>query len=306
MAKYNIGMKIGPKEVLFIEELDPYISPSGNKKRRGKFICPNCEKVFEARLDRILSKDFTSCSQCSRKLTNSENLVGKKFGNLTVIEPTDKRSGNCIIWKCKCDCGNYAYPNTHSLKIGKTKSCGCLQRELARKRLSIELTGEQFGKLTVLEKYKTDPNKGNIWKCQCECGNICYVNTGNLTSGRIKSCGCLKSKGELLLQQILNENKISYEKEKQFKDCVNSQTGYPLRFDFYLPDYNCCIEYDGKQHFICDSSGWNTEKNFKKTQDRDNIKNQYCLDHHIKLIRISYKDYHLINWSYLKGKINDV
>lgn len=57
----------------------------------------------------------------------SKDLSGKKFGNLTVIEQTTKRSaGRCIIWKCLCGCGNTHFVPTDSLTRGNTKSCGCL------------------------------------------------------------------------------------------------------------------------------------------------------------------------------------
>lgn len=64
------------------------------------------------------------------------------------------------------------------------------------------------------------------------------------------SCGCLTlSSGEKQVLDILKKNNLNFKKEKTFSDCVNPKTNFKLRFDFYLPDYNCCIEYDGKQHY---------------------------------------------------------
>lgn len=84
---------------------------------------------------------------------------------------------------------------------------------------------------------------------------------------------------------------ISFKQEHIFKDCVNPKTNYPLRFDFYLPDYNCCIEYDGQQHYY--------EGHFNDSlidrQIKDKIKNEYCNKHNIKLIRIKYTDFNNIN-----------
>lgn len=65
-----------------------------------------------------------------------------------------------------------------------------------------------------------------------------------------QSCGCLNSKGEEKITQILLKLNIIFYKEYQFIDCINPKTNTKLRFDFYLPDYNCCIEYDGKQHYV--------------------------------------------------------
>lgn len=55
------------------------------------------------------------------------DLAGKKFGKLTVIEPTDQRKGSNVVWICKCDCGNTCYVSAHDLKHGNVKSCGCLK-----------------------------------------------------------------------------------------------------------------------------------------------------------------------------------
>lgn len=54
------------------------------------------------------------------------DLAGKKFGRLKAIEPTDERIEGRVVWRCKCDCGKEAMVDTHSLKMGNTKSCGCL------------------------------------------------------------------------------------------------------------------------------------------------------------------------------------
>lgn len=53
------------------------------------------------------------------------NLVGQKFGYLTVLEETDRREYGKVIWKCQCDCGNIVYINTGRLKSGNDTSCGC-------------------------------------------------------------------------------------------------------------------------------------------------------------------------------------
>ena len=61
------------------------------------------------------------------------DITGKRFGRLVAIEPTDKRQGGYIVWKCKCDCGNISYVTTHNLLSGNTKSCSCLQKEISSK-----------------------------------------------------------------------------------------------------------------------------------------------------------------------------
>lgn len=93
-----------------------------------------------------------------------------------------------------------------------------------------------------------------------------------------------------------------YFTQKSFVGCLSPKK-YPLKFDFYLPDYNICIEYDGEQHFY-DTSGWFNNYSFKELCIRDNIKNQYCDNNNIKLIRIPYTDYKKINPQYLKELID--
>lgn len=84
----------------------------------------------------------------------------------------------------------------------------------------------------------------------------------------------------------MDTNRVKYEFNKSFDGCVYKNK---LRFDFYLPDYNICIEYDGKQHF--ESIDWFGGKNsFLENQIRDKIKNEWCVENNINLIRISYKD----------------
>lgn len=119
------------------------------------------------------------------------DLTGKKFGRLTVIKPTDKRIDNDVIWECECDCGKCAEVKTSNLNNGKTRSCGCLRDEMRRKRAK-DLTGKKFGMLTAIEPTDKRYNGTSvIWKCECDCGNICEATSYVLTHGTKRSCGCL-------------------------------------------------------------------------------------------------------------------
>lgn len=125
-----------------------------------------------------------------------------------------------------------------------------------------------------------------------------------MSQGRIWHCGCLspKSKGERKISQILEHNNLSFEREYKFDDCINPLTKAILRFDFYLPNYNLCIEYDGIQHF--EETSWRHE-GLKDVQYRDSIKNNYCKEHNIKLIRIPYWDFDKLDDEYLLSLINN-
>ncbi len=101
---------------------------------------------------------------------------------------------------------------------------------------------------------------------------------------------CRESKGEKLVYDILIKNDIQFVREKKFVDCVNTSKGkrcLRLPFDFYLPEKNTCIEYDGEQHFVA-ISVFGGEESLNSQRLRDKIKDQYCEKNGIKLIRIPY------------------
>lgn len=302
--KYNNGDIIGPNNILMIKRL--------NKRGRtwyASFKCPKCGNPFEAAIEQIVSGYRKKCSLCVKKdgPVNKANLVGQTFGRLTVLEDDGTRCGRKVLWKCQCSCKdhNIIYTTTRRLKSGETKSCGCLRKEVSSERAKNRKTnieiGSRYGLLTVLEEGRHD--HGVYWKCKCDCSpdKIIEVKGYLLTQGRIISCGCVtSSKGEKKIELTLNELKITFNKEYIFNNCINPKTGSKLRFDFYLPDYNTCIEYDGIQHFIYTNSGWNTKENYLETVYRDSIKNQYCKENNIKLIRIPYTDFLKIGKNYIK------
>jgi very-short-patch-repair endonuclease len=121
---------------------------------------------------------------------------------------------------------------------------------------------------------------------------ICPKHGGffQLPKYHLRGHGCSKcsnfSKGELKLEKILNDMKISYIREHRFEKCI-SKKGTKLPFDFYLPDYNICLEYDGRQHFEpVDIFGG--KLSFVNLKNNDKIRDNWCFENDIKLIRISY------------------
>lgn len=109
--------------------------------------------------------------------TKRQDHTGKRFGKLTVLEYDSAKQK----WKCLCECGNITYKTTGHLNANAV-SCGCIQKQ--------DLTGKRFGKLTVLCKSDNQRRKATMWRCQCDCGNICEKPTGELNSGFATSCGC--------------------------------------------------------------------------------------------------------------------
>lgn len=121
------------------------------------------------------------------------DLSGKKFNKLFVIERVENNRHGKSQWRCRCDCGNEIIAVGSSLSSGNTKSCGCLKRESASVRSTKNISGLQFGRLTVLKRAGSDNNGQATWLCRCSCGNEVVVNGHSLLSGATKSCGCYHS-----------------------------------------------------------------------------------------------------------------
>lgn len=113
---------------------------------------------------------------------------------------------------------------------------------------------------------------------------------------RCSSCSQKESKGELKIRKLLDEYGIEYTQEKRFADCKDKK---PLPFDFYLPKSNLIIEFDGKHHY----TPVRGEENYQKTVNHDKIKNEYCIQNNIKLLRIPYWDINSIN-TIILNKLN--
>lgn len=130
--------------------------------------------------------------------------------------------------------------------------------------------------------------------CKCKCGNIFYNNINALMDGShvCGECGGKMSKISRMVALWLSQHDIKYELEKSFNDLYGDK--YLLKFDFYLPQYNICIEVDGKQHDEIVNFGNDTYNiallKFQKGQKYDKLKNQYCKDNNIKLLRIKEDD----------------
>ena len=113
-----------------------------------------------------------------------ENMVGRRFGKLVVKEllPSDGKGHR--RWLCLCDCGNTHTATTGNLKSGHATNCGCLK--------SPDLTGQVFGKLTVIRKSDQKRKRGKqmypVWECRCECGETVYRMSGSLKNDKERMC----------------------------------------------------------------------------------------------------------------------
>lgn len=108
-----------------------------------------------------------------------------------------------------------------------------------------------------------------------------------IPASHIFGCGCPtcnQSKGEEMIESYLKRINVKFIQQKKFKGCKNKNY---LKFDFYIPEWNCCIEYDGQQHFM-PVEHFGGYKSFIQTQKNDKIKDNFCVDNDILLIRIPF------------------
>lgn len=127
-----------------------------------------------------------------------KDLVGKKFGKLTALNPTEKRKRGVVVWNCVCDCGKKIEVTTTDLTCGRKKSCGCLEKENQKsfgqrtKELnSKDRTGLRYGRLVALYPINKRVGTNIVWHCKCDCGNEIDID-GSQLGTRVFSCGCLR------------------------------------------------------------------------------------------------------------------
>lgn len=209
------------------------------------------------------------------------NEQGNKYNSLTVIERGPNNKHGDARWWCLCDCGNKTLVTGWALRHGYIKSCGCSHKMQG----SSQLAGKRFGKLVAIKPIDRRAASGAVfWQCHCDCGADVEVPSTKLVSGLTLSCGCIKSRGEENIARILQENNISYIKEKVFDDL---SLKHSLRYDFaILNDDNQIIrliEFDGDQH-INPENPWHDDE----IEKRDQMKNEYAKDKGYPLVRIPY------------------
>lgn len=115
------------------------------------------------------------------------DYTGHKLGKLTVLGLSEKSTKKTLFWKCQCDCGKISHVRTTGLSKG-TKSCGCLG-----KRHFKDVTGEKRNMLTFINYFGKNIANNNTWRVRCDCGKELICEYSDVNTGKIKSCGCLKT-----------------------------------------------------------------------------------------------------------------
>lgn len=265
-----------------------------NCKDNLKFICKyHKEKgIQEKTLDKIIHRN-QGCKYCAyerlgKRTRISTDMIIKRCNELE-IKYIDRYSFNGETW-IKYICTKHKNKGVQNISWYHLKTCsfGCPHfygkykttedfiTEIKTINSDIKIIGEYKGSEIPI-------------KCQCiKCGHIWSPIGRSLKYGQ--GCPmCKSSKGEKRISNFLQSHKIKFESEMKFQNCKNERM---LRFDFYLPDYNLCIEYDGEQHykpvdFANKGHKWAVSL-YEQNKERDKIKNQFCKNHNIQMLRIPH------------------
>jgi len=248
---------------------------------RGICGCPICglDKAKNTVKWNITTNDFVK--KLPDKLQNSLIILGNYFNQESRIEV-----------KCKI-CDFIWNPKALYLIAGK----GCHQCGHKSKGLSLrtpvnifneEIISVHNNRIEVISEYQTN-DLPITYKCKT-CNKIQVKKRASLLLNR--GCSyCSFSKGELKIKQLFDKNNINYKSQFCFLDLYDKKS---LRFDFAVFDdennLSHLVEYDGPQHTICHKFYGGIDS-FLKLQKHDKMKNDYCAEKNIVLIRISYKNY---------------
>ena len=251
-------------------------------KIKVKIICLE-HGVFEQTPDQHLQG--YGCNKCNGGIKLTKTEIIKNFKN----SHNNKYNYSLVNYKnshtkVKIICTEHGVfeqtPNSHKRGNGCPKCAG--------KQKTISEIINDFSKIHgnrydySLVKYKKSNEKVNI--ICTEHGTFKQTVSKHLNN---QGCPiCRESKGEKEIRKLLESKNINYISQKTFQGCKYKKH---LPFDFYLPKYNMCIEFDGEQHFI-PKKHFGGLNGLQKIQKRDNIKNIFCDKNNIKLLRIKFDD----------------
>lgn len=224
--------------------------------------CPKCAGVMKYTTDDFIHALF--------KINDKIRVIGE------YINANTKVKCRCLIDGCEWEAIPRILLKGHGCPLcagNKKKTHDEYVNNVMMINPDIEVVGEYVSADdSILHRCKND---GFEW----------FAKPNNILSG--KGCPkCCSSKGERFVATYLKNNNIRFEEQYTFAECKNIKL---LPFDFYIPDYNTCIEYDGIQHFE-PRDYFGGQSAFEKTVKHDAIKSNYCLLNNIKLIRIKYDD----------------
>lgn len=213
------------------------------------------------------------------------NKVKELCGSEYVPLSSYKRAKDKVLMKHNT-CG-YQWYVAPSNFIGRNSRCPRCNHNarLTTKTFKAKMKNILGDDYTFESEYKNAHTKV---LCKHSCGYSWLVSPDSLVQGT-RCPRCSSSKGEQLVSEILDSNNIKYVAQKRFNGCYYKK---PLPFDFFIPDSKVCIEYDGEQHFFPvnfggEDSNFLSER-FLKGKNRDSIKDDFCKNEGITLLRLPY------------------
>lgn len=235
------------------------------------------------------------CPSCNRP---NYNTTTEEFAKRVEKERDGEYSliGEYINYESKVDIKHNECGYVWSILPGNLLNLkrGCPICGKIKQNESMKLNPSEFAKrfkekadpeCELLSEYRSSTEKVKVRHKTC--GHVWESLPSNITKGR--SCPmCYSSEGEKEIMEWFKTNAITFYKEHKFDDCKYKRH---LRFDFYIPSHNTCIEYDGELHF--DVARYDKNKmneNLELNQKRDAIKDRYCKDNSISLLRIPYTE----------------
>ena len=283
-------------------EVNPVDLSKGSHKK-VKVKCDYCGKVVEVEWRdflKHLNKKY-ACGKCRQRKTSEENLLQRRHYLFTQALEFCKDSGYTFLTNEKeifnsnsiveyiCPKHGIHYTKIYALLLKH----GCSECQYEKIRLSPKQVEQSFQKYNgqVLNPEDYVNIKAKNLKVVCpDCGDVFITSYNSFMTSKGQRCAkCAKSEsqGEYAVRTILEKYKIKYIQEYTFIDCKDKNV---LPFDFYLPEYNQIIEFDGLQHFIPStfSNKIPPLENYALINKHDNIKNAYCAEKNIKLLRIPY------------------
>ena len=274
-----------------------------NIKEIPKCVCCSNKVKFKGF---ILGYSLCCSYSCSNKINKklSVETQKKEFYKIHKNKFTyywDTYTNTTTKMKMMCNkCKTVFLRRPYNHKNENAKCTNCSNKKLSKLfALSIDETLKQFiDKHNDNYTYYWDTYTTTTRKMLIMC-NKCNYKFYQTPTHHKNGCGCPNcsitfSKGEQLIESILKKNNIDYVKQHKYSDCISNITKYKLKFDFYLPRLNTCIEYDGVQHYEFVKHFHKSKRAFKLQQLRDQIKTEYCKNNNINLIRISYLEFNNI------------
>ena len=231
------------------------------------------------------------CRKCGRKKASEKQKLTIEF-----VKEAFKEKGYTLLEDIYVDAHTpmkYICSNGHEHKINWTnfntgQGCSkCRDEKLREERqFSYEYISEyvrKYGYEIISEEYV---NARTPLELKCPQGHLCYITFWDFKKGSRCNVCENKYKGERRIAKYLDDNNINYITQKTFKDCKDISY---LKYDFYIPSLNICIEYDGEQHYqVGFGKG---EEGLADRKRKDKIKTNYCVNNNINLLRIPYWDF---------------